>query len=124
MSERKEGRISRLPADPAYWDGLADRVVTRSEPALARRRARAGARPVWWARPEWSPALAFGAALFAVAAWWLVPDRGPAASAVPPSVAAALQPGDPLAARMLEPSAPDLAALMSSGVASTVVREE
>ena len=115
--------MSRLPADPRYWDGLAGRVAGRAEPVLARRRGNAGTRPVWWARSQWSPALAFGAALFAVAAWWLVPQRE--TGAAPPSIASALQPGDPLATRLLTASAaPDLAALMSNGLTAIAPDEE
>jgi hypothetical protein len=120
MSET--GFESRLPHGGDYWSELASGIDDRAAPLLERRR-RSGGLSIWWARAEWSPALACCAAICAISVWWFVPQGG----AVPEAsiVARALQPADPLAEQLLvAASAPDLAALVSRGVAGPTVTDE
>ena len=112
----------RLPDDPTYWSDLAGRVDMHVGDELARRRGERAGAPVWWARPALSPALAVLALLTASAAWWFVPV-GSAAEG-PSLLTRALQPADPLAARLLEPVEPDLADLIRRGATGGGTVEE
>ena len=124
MSRHEDGFESRLPDDGKYWASLAERIDARAAPLLARRRPAALEPPVWWARAELSPALALGAVLCAVGAWWFVPSDATAADSTE-IVARALHPADPLADRLLATaSAPDLAALITNGATGAIAPVE
>lgn len=95
---------SRLPAEPAYWDALAERVVRAARPELGRRPRSA---PWWAAFADFSPALAASAILAIVAGWLLVANADPPGGADPVAlVEGALGPEDPLARRMLTGAQP------------------
>lgn len=79
MSELKD--LSKLPADPGYWDGLEARISAELAPAV---RELPRVRPDWWA-PISSRALALGglAAAAGLAAILLFPPRTPSPAASP-----------------------------------------
>jgi len=123
VSEHDDRLESRLPTEGVYWTALAKRIDARAAPTLERRRERISRRAIWWTRTELSPALACGAVVCAAAAWWFVPSQAVAADAG--IVARALQPAHPLAEQFLgAATAPDLAALVSSGATATPTESE
>lgn len=98
----------RLPADPAYWARLSDRIVASAAPVLEEHRT--------WA-PWWSPLARFGpplglAAAAAVAGVMLTTSSGPAAER--PAFERALAPDDPVAAGLvLSAGPPDISTLLT-----------
>lgn len=105
---------SRLPNEPEYWDGLAERVTEAAEPVLSRlgdTRSGADGRVRRWR----APALAAAAAVLAVLGTWIgtdPPSELQAAESVSP-IEAALQPQDPLAVVLLsDASAPAIEELL------------
>ena len=100
-ASRHRGLASRLPADEAYWDALAERILEAAPPLLGQRRA-------WWDTPAWvSNSLLVGAALGVGAAGALLPapanpPESPAASVLERAIA----PRDALAERVVIGSSP------------------
>jgi hypothetical protein len=96
MSRRLPSLPSQLPAEDAYWDALATRILDSAGPLLVQQSA-------WWAPPAWvSNSLLAGAVVGIGAAVALVqvpanrPDTEPASV-----LERAIAPQDPLAARVL-----------------------
>ena len=102
---------SRLPADPAWWDALAERVN-----AVAAQELASGARmrePWWAALAKASPLLAGGAIAAALAAWLFLPAFPPATAAGPGTlIARTLAPADAIARTLPRESAPPIGALV------------
>ena len=66
-TNRPCGLRSRLPADAAYWDALAKRILESAPPLL-------GQRSAWWEPPAWvSNGLLVGTVLGVAAAMALLP---------------------------------------------------
>ncbi len=109
---------SRLPADPAYWDGLAARVSDRAAPLVARYGAAGvaggagGSGWLGWLEGRASR-LAAAALAAAVLAWLFLPPPAPPASSAPQSeiaLARALEPSDPLIAGIMADAGPPVLA--------------
>ena len=107
MSRQLPSLPSQLPADDAYWDALATRILDGAGPVLAQQSA-------WWAPPAWVSSSLLAAAVVGIgAAVALVQVPANPSGAEPASVLErAIAPQDPLAARVLfdqaEPSIIDL----------------
>ena len=106
-SSRPRGPRSRLPADAAYWDALAKRILESATPLL-------GQRSAWWDPPAWvSNSLLVGTVLGVAAAMALLPaptnTPGLRAASV---LERAIAPSDALAERVVigssSPSITDL----------------
>ena len=107
MSSQLPGLPSQLPAEDAYWDALATRILDSAGPLLTQQSA-------WWAPPVWvsnsllaAAVVGFGAAVALVQAPTSASETGSASV-----LERAIAPQDPLAARVLfdraEPSIIDL----------------
>ena len=107
MSRRLPSLPSQLPAEDAYWNALATRILDSAGPLLVQQSA-------WWAPPAWvSNSLLAAAVVGMGAAMTLVQAPANAAGTESASVLErAIAPQDPLAARVLfdqaEPSIVDL----------------
>lgn len=107
------GLMSRLPDDEAYWDALADRIVSDASTRLREYRQ---AGPSWWHRlSRMSTPLTLAAAASVVAAFlWLpeAPDAGPTDTGVP--AVFGLAPTGPLADWLVAaPAPPTMATLIA-----------
>jgi len=102
---------SRLPADPAWWDALAERVSAAAAPELARGRRM---REPWWAAlADAAPWLAGGAVAAALAGWLFLPGLPPVTESGPGTlIARTLTPSDAIARTLLRESAPPIGSLM------------
>ena len=100
-NNRPVGLPSRLPADAAYWDALAKRILEREQPLLSQRTA-------WWDYPAWvSNSLLVGTAVGVVAAVALLPAPTSSALVRADSVLErAIAPRDALAERVVVGSSP------------------
>jgi len=98
------GMFSRLPDDPAYWDGLSSRIADDAVSTLAVYRDESNG---WLSiLAGYSTALAVGAVAAVVVAFFLLPfgnTNGPRSS---PVDAYGLAPTSPLATPLLEADAP------------------
>ncbi len=101
----------RLPEDPAYWSGLAARIVDSAEPVFAE----LGARRAWWnPLDRFAPVLAAGALAAAAAVTFVVlpagsPDTAPPAGT---EIVAATGPANLVENAFTPAPAPDVTALM------------
>jgi len=106
MSRRLPSLPSQLPADDAYWNALATRILDSTGPLLLQHSA-------WWAPPAWvSNSLLAAAVVGIVAAVTLVQaPANPSGTESASVLERAIAPQDPLAARVLfgqaEPSIVD-----------------
>jgi hypothetical protein len=105
---------SRLPADPEYWEGLAQRIACTSRARL-RRSGTIDGSPWWSGLARLSPTLAASAIVATLAAWALLPDRGTVTATDPGGdLAQILQPDDPIVRRFLsDPSPPPLGEVLA-----------
>jgi hypothetical protein len=101
---------SRLPDDPAYWDGLAERIAVRSAPEIEAFGAR---RAPWWGRlADFSPVLAAAAVVALLVAWRVERPAPPPSAAGGTDIGQLLVPDEPLARAFLaDPEPPPIAAL-------------
>ncbi len=107
MSSQLPSLPSQLPAEDAYWDALATRILDSAGPLLAQQE-------VWWAPPVWVSNSLFAAAVVGIGAAVALVQAPANASGIGPGsvLQRAIAPQDPLAARVLfaqaEPSIVDL----------------
>ncbi len=96
---------SRLPAEPAYWDALAERIVADAAPSLAEYRSRQGA---WWSLlAQSSPALAAAAVLAIAGASFMLARASTVTESSPhDEVTRAIGPRDPVARLFLAEETP------------------
>ncbi len=98
---------SQLPAEDAYWDALATRILESAGPLLAQQSP-------WWAPPVWVSNSLLAAAIIGIGATVALVQAPANASGTGPGsvLQRAIAPHDPLAARVLfdraEPSIVDL----------------
>ena len=92
---------SRLPADTAYWDALAERIMKSAPPLV-------GQPSAWWAPPAWvSNSLLVGSVLAVVATVALLPAPASPSGVRSASVLErAIAPQDALAERVVIGSSP------------------
>lgn len=111
MNEQQHagGFRPRLPDDPAYWQGLAIRIVDSAEPSLAELRA---GQPWWKPLARLAPAFGVGALAASLAAFVLLPDGSAPAPARAAAFADVFDPGDPVGAAFVGGSAPELTFLL------------
>ena len=111
MNEQQHpgGFRPRLPDDPAYWQGLAARVVAGAAPTLAELRA---AQPWWKPLARLAPAFGVGALAASLAAFVFLPDGSPPAPSREVALADVFDPGDPVGAAFIGETAPELASLL------------
>ena len=95
------GLRSRLPADAAYWDALAERILESAPPLV-------GQPSAWWEPPAWvSNSLLLGSALAVVATVALLPAPASPSGVRSASVLErAIAPRDVLAERVVIGSSP------------------
>lgn len=118
--DRRPG--SRLPEDPAYWDGLAARSVEaafRSSVAaprglaVARARSGAGVDPWWRAMSDAAFVLAASAVIAVFGGSLLLQERSAGPAPEGHALTSALAPDDPLLVTLLNaPAAPPASALL------------
>ena len=95
------GLRSRLPADTAYWDALAERILDSAPPLLGRQSP-------WWDYPVWvSNSLLVGSVLAVVATVAFLPaPTGPTGARSVSVLERAIAPGDALAEHVVIGSSP------------------
>ena len=100
---------SRLPADPAYWSALQERIVAAGADAIG-----AVERGPVWSVPRWAASLLAACAVLAVLGSWafLPPPASGVQDDAEVAWVRALLPADPMAAPLLEDRPPSLAALI------------
>ena len=100
-TNRPLGLGSRLPADTAYWDALAERILDSAPPLVGRQGA-------WWDYPAWvSNSLLIGSALAVVVCMALLPAPvGPSGLRSASVLERAIAPRDALAERVVVGSSP------------------
>jgi hypothetical protein len=109
--------LSRLPANQAYWDGLAARIADRLGPRV---RAAVTARTRWWAPTTRGTWLAGGLAVAAtLAALLLTPPRIAPESPAPTGLLRAPKEDPATLAFVTAPAPPSLALLVISSTGST-----
>lgn len=123
MNERDYTPSPRLPDDPAYWDGLSERIEAGAIPLLEP----SGAVIPFGRR--WVPALAASAVLASLAAWPWLPPSAPRWSDDGEVVTGALSASDPLAVLFSGGQPPTVESLLGAeallgGGAVTTVPEE
>ncbi len=110
-------RLSRLPSDDAYWDGLAERVSRHAAPLIAEpgREPAGSGRIGWLTWVEGSAARLAAAALAAAAlAWLFLPP--------PPHLAEGARPAESVVARALAPDDPLVPGIASETGAPILAR--
>ncbi len=107
MSRRLPSLPSQLPAEDAYWNALATRILDSTDPLLLQYSA-------WWAPPAWVSNSLLAAAVvgIGVAVTLVQAPANPPGTESASVLERAIAPQDPLAARVLfdqaEPSIVDL----------------